>query len=135
MSKQNTTHCIKQAALKVIATTLTMMLMQSANAQSAVGSPDKLDVRPITQLPPPPQAGRQQGMQLLSSKAFADSQMKAMDRNGDGKLSWEEFTGPFRKVFNNMDKAGKGYITAEDMMREYENTVRAQGMQQFLPAN
>merc|ERR1711892_68624 len=56
------------------------------------------------------------------------------DRDGDGKLSFEEFMGeetPLEKLFKSMDKEGKGTITKEEFHLVCKNLTKKQVEEAF----
>jgi len=54
---------------------------------------------------------------------MASNIMLDLDRNGDGRISREERKGPiaarFRDILDRADRDGKGYVTEEDLVREF----------------
>lgn len=72
-------------------------------------------------LPPPPASS------LPAPGAFADQQMKALDRNNDQRVTWEEFSAQLKKAFVDMDTHRRGYLTRADLLQAYKAALVAHG--------
>jgi hypothetical protein len=75
----------------------------------------------IADLPPLPRS------KLPSPRTFADQQLQALDKNGDKRVTWEEFSAQLRTAFADMDAQHRGYLTRDDLMRAYEKALAANG--------
>jgi len=93
---------------RLIAFTFIAFASQGALAQVDAGLPP---------LPAPPKP------QLPTPDAFADGQMKALDSNGDKKVSWDEFSARLRKAFDEMDSKRRGYLTRAELKAAYEKAI------------
>ena len=52
------------------------------------------------------------------AEAGVSSRFRQLDRNGDGKVSAEEYPGP---LFKQMDRDGDGFVTLEEAMRTFRD--------------
>ncbi len=75
----------------------------------------------LPDLPPPPAA------KLPSPRTFADQQLRLLDKDGDKRISWQEFSAELRKAFDEMDSDRRGYLTHADLVRAYEKALVANG--------
>ncbi len=75
----------------------------------------------LQELPPPPAA------KLPSPRSFADQQLRLLDKDGDKRISWQEFSAELRKAFDEMDSARRGYLTHADLARAYEKALTSNG--------
>ena len=60
---------------------------------------------------------------MPTADEFADQQMVMLDKNGDRKISWQEFSAKLRAAFDDMDKKKRGYITREDIKAAYLKAI------------
>lgn len=97
-----------QAMNRFMAAAVFALTTQGALAQVDSGLPS---------LPAPPKP------QLPTPDAFADGQMKALDANGDKKITWTEFSGRLRKAFDDMDIRRRGYLTRAELKAAYEKAI------------
>jgi hypothetical protein len=56
---------------------------------------------------------------LPTPEEFAAREMRLLDANRDGRVSWREFSARHRGAFNEMDAKRRGYLTAEDLRRAF----------------
>lgn len=97
-----------QAMNRIMAAAAFALAAQGALAQVDSGLPS-LPAAPKPQLPTP--------------EAFADGQMKALDANGDKKVTWTEFSARLRKAFDDMDTKRRGYLTHAELKAAYEKAI------------
>lgn len=93
---------------RLITSAVLAFSVQGAFAQVDAGLPE-LPAAPRSQLPTPDQ--------------FADGQMKALDTNGDRKVTWSEFSARLRKAFDEMDTKRRGFLTRAELKAAYEKAL------------
>ena len=57
-----------------------------------------------------------------------DQMMKAMDTNGDGKISKDEYMAYHEKMWDSMKKDSSGMVDAKSMMMHHDAMMKDQGM-------
>jgi hypothetical protein len=81
----------------------------------------------LPELPPMPK------QQLPSPDEFAAGQVKAMDSNGDKRITWHEFSARLRKAFDDIDTKRRGYLTHAELKAAYEKAIAQ--MPRLAPAD
>jgi EF-hand domain pair len=61
--------------------------------------------------------------------------MKAMDTNGDGKISKEEYMAYHEKMWMSMKKDSNGMVDAKSMMMQHESMMKSQNMSKDAPTH
>ena len=67
----------------------------------------------MNQPPPPPQSNAENGSGMIQPPAAADL-LNRLDKDGDGKISENEFDGP-AEHFSQFDTNGDGYLTEDEI--------------------
>lgn len=100
---------------------LRRVLPELVTGVAALASSFVVFAQGLPDLPPPPAA------KLPSPRTFADQQLRLLDKDGDKRISWQEFSAELRKAFDEMDSDRRGYLTHADLVRAYEKALVANG--------